>query len=490
MLRPGWLRSVTARRLPRQPSVVVLERRAQSGPGRGAAGRVGSRADPSAAHTSSADSPWTSRRATTVRCRSGRPVSARRHLPAHLAGHGRVLRRSGCHGPRAAHRRPVAAATRPRRRGNGAGRRSGPARPSRREDHGTVRASRTPRVLPRLARMRNTQVRSDDRPRSGPGPVTTRQPGLLHDLLGGGVGGHEGPGDPQQRRRPRVDDARERRLVAAAQPVPAGLRRLAPVGLPPVERRLPAGVVPAWWCRDVRAAAGSSAGPVLLPSPDDAHYRGAAAGTVTRRGGSRGRPAPPPAARRSAWEMAQAALTRPMWLNACGKLPSSSPVCRVDLLGEQPDVVDEARRPARTPRAARSTWPDRASAWASQKVHSRNVPSSPASPSTPSVGAVAVDQPAVVGQPLPRSRRSWPASAGRRPAGTRRSPSSGWTRPAPSTPNVLGEGAGLLAPAVADDRRARSRRGRASTPAPGPAAPSRSARAIARSSATQHITLE
>ena len=37
--------------------------------------------------------------------------------------------------------------------------------------------------------------------------------------------------------------------------------------------------------------------------------------------------------------MAQAALTRPMWLNACGKLPSSSPV-RVDLLGEQPDVVD------------------------------------------------------------------------------------------------------------------------------------------------------
>jgi hypothetical protein len=31
-------------------------------------------------------------------------------------------------------------------------------------------------------------------------------------------------------------------------------------------------------------------------------------------------------ARRSAPEMAQAALTRPMWLQACGKLPSSSPV--------------------------------------------------------------------------------------------------------------------------------------------------------------------
>jgi aminoglycoside phosphotransferase (APT) family kinase protein len=33
-----------------------------------------------------------------------------------------------------------------------------------------------------------------------------------------------------------------------------------------------------------------------------------------------------PAGARSASEMAQAALTSPMWLNACGKLPSSSPV--------------------------------------------------------------------------------------------------------------------------------------------------------------------
>jgi hypothetical protein len=33
-----------------------------------------------------------------------------------------------------------------------------------------------------------------------------------------------------------------------------------------------------------------------------------------------------------------------MWLNACGKLPRSSPVSGVDLLGEQADVVGVAGR--------------------------------------------------------------------------------------------------------------------------------------------------
>ena len=47
----------------------------------------------------------------------------------------------------------------------------------------------------------------------------------------------------------------------------------------------------------------------------------------------------------SAWLIAHAALTRPMWLNACGKLPSSSPRGRVDLLGQQADVVDEGDGP-------------------------------------------------------------------------------------------------------------------------------------------------
>ncbi len=47
----------------------------------------------------------------------------------------------------------------------------------------------------------------------------------------------------------------------------------------------------------------------------------------------------------SASEMAQAALTRPMWLNAWGKLPKQLAVDRVDLFGEQADVVDERGGP-------------------------------------------------------------------------------------------------------------------------------------------------
>ena len=47
-------------------------------------------------------------------------------------------------------------------------------------------------------------------------------------------------------------------------------------------------------------------------------------------------PRPPP----FAWLIAQAALTRPMWLNACGKLPRSSPVSGSTSSARRPDVVD------------------------------------------------------------------------------------------------------------------------------------------------------
>ena len=40
-----------------------------------------------------------------------------------------------------------------------------------------------------------------------------------------------------------------------------------------------------------------------------------------------------------ALSISQAAVIRPMWLNACGKLPSCSPFCCVDLLGQQAEVV-------------------------------------------------------------------------------------------------------------------------------------------------------
>jgi len=38
--------------------------------------------------------------------------------------------------------------------------------------------------------------------------------------------------------------------------------------------------------------------------------------------------------------MAHAALISPMWLNACGKFPDHLAAGRVDLLGQQADIVD------------------------------------------------------------------------------------------------------------------------------------------------------
>ena len=80
-----------------------------------------------------------------------------------------------------------------------------------------------------------------------------------------------------------------------------------------------------------------------------------------------------------AWAMAQAALTRPMWLNACGKLPIISPSASISSASRPTSLMaDTARSNVAT---AWSTSPASACAWASQKVHSRKVPSSPASPS-------------------------------------------------------------------------------------------------------------
>ena len=47
----------------------------------------------------------------------------------------------------------------------------------------------------------------------------------------------------------------------------------------------------------------------------------------------------------------EAAMIRPMWLKACGKLPSSSPLAGVDLLGQQPEVVRRAGEPVEQPPA-------------------------------------------------------------------------------------------------------------------------------------------
>ena len=80
------------------------------------------------------------------------------------------------------------------------------------------------------------------------------------------------------------------------------------------------------------------------------------------------------------WAMAQAALTSPMWLNACGKLPSRSPVAGSTSSASRPTSLTYRAARSNTWRA-RATWPETASAWASQNVQSRKVPSSPASPS-------------------------------------------------------------------------------------------------------------
>jgi hypothetical protein len=58
--------------------------------------------------------------------------------------------------------------------------------------------------------------------------------------------------------------------------------------------------------------------------------------------------------RRSASEIAHAALTRPMWLKACGKLPSSSPVSGLTSSARRPRSLANAAARSNTARA-RST---------------------------------------------------------------------------------------------------------------------------------------
>ena len=82
----------------------------------------------------------------------------------------------------------------------------------------------------------------------------------------------------------------------------------------------------------------------------------------------------------SASAMAQAALTRPMWLNAWGKLPRSSPLTGSTSSASRPTSLTNAAARSNTVRA-RSVWPAIARAWASQKVQSRKAPSSPSRPS-------------------------------------------------------------------------------------------------------------
>jgi hypothetical protein len=45
-------------------------------------------------------------------------------------------------------------------------------------------------------------------------------------------------------------------------------------------------------------------------------------------------------------------VIRPTWLNACGKLPSSSPGRGVDLLGDQAQVVGVGGEPLEEPLGA------------------------------------------------------------------------------------------------------------------------------------------
>src|SRR5438046_47226 len=63
----------------------------------------------------------------------------------------------------------------------------------------------------------------------------------------------------------------------------------------------------------------------------------------------------------SAWEIVQAALTSPMWLNACGKFPSSSPVAGSTSSDSSPTSF---AYPAALSNVRRACSTSPASAWA------------------------------------------------------------------------------------------------------------------------------
>src|SRR5215471_8450480 len=83
---------------------------------------------------------------------------------------------------------------------------------------------------------------------------------------------------------------------------------------------------------------------------------------------------------RSASLIAQAALTSPMWLKACGKLPRSSRVFGSTSSASRPRSLAKATARENVSLAC-STRPAIACACANQNVHRRNVPSSPSRPS-------------------------------------------------------------------------------------------------------------
>ena len=103
-----------------------------------------------------------------------------------------------------------------------------------------------------------------------------------------------------------------------------------------------------------------------------------------------------PAPYSSAWLIAHAAFTRPMWLNACGKLPSSSPVSASTSSASSPTSLTKAIARSNVSRARsdlagereRLREPERAeeerALFAFEAV----------------VREVAVDEPVLVGEPL------------------------------------------------------------------------------------------
>ena len=149
----------------------------------------------------------------------------------------------------------------------------------------------------------------------------------------------------------------------------------------------------------------------------------------------------------SASAIAQAALTSPMWLNACGKFPRSSPLTGSTCSDRSPTSFTAAAAAANVRRA----WSDRpasACACASQNVHSRNVPSSPSQ----AVGAtVPVDQPPLVGEAGGDGvdRRLHPGVVGGDEADDRHHQARGVELVGPER---LGERADVVVPAAGHDR--------------------------------------
>ena len=163
----------------------------------------------SRSHTSGAGKPWTSRSSTTARCRAGSSVSARASSVRNLGGQHPWFRP----GPR---------------RGGGLAPPSGvlvtgPAEPVG-VDRGSGQLGHHDRLTPTATPRGVDQDPEDPGAQAGaaleePQPAQHTEPGLLHDLLRGGVGPDVSAGHPQHRGRPGPHDLGEGLLVPGAQPV-------------------------------------------------------------------------------------------------------------------------------------------------------------------------------------------------------------------------------------------------------------------------------